>query len=128
MGAPPVTTIDGQKAFDMTGRSSASFIVDPAFSTWDDQPITITAKVRKMSGSPGFNLDYDGVGPISSLDGSGHKRAGGWNSISGTTWATLTWTIPDASFVGKYGVNIRFQSDSSVYGSYAINEVTITKS
>lgn len=127
LNAPDVQQVDGRAAFVMSDRTAASFVVDPAFSTWETTPVTITAQVRALQGNPGFTLRYDAEGEISDLNWSGQRPAGSWRSVPGSDWTTITWTVDDAAFVGMYGVNLRLDSDSTTHSGYALADLTITK-
>ncbi len=127
LNAPDVRQVDGRAAFVMSDRAEASFIVNPAFSTWETTSVTITAQVKSLEGNPGFALRYDAAGKIADLNWSGQRSAGSWRSVPGSEWTTMTWTVDDAAFVGMYGVNLRLDSDSTQHSGYALAELTITK-
>lgn len=125
---PEAQTVDGRLAYPVTGRGSVPLVVDPEFSSWNRTAVTVTVVVRRLSSSTaGFNLRYDVDRPVSGSDWSGHASVGGWRTVPAEGWSTLSWTIPDASFVGMYGVNLTLDSDSSTYSNYAIASITVTK-
>jgi polysaccharide biosynthesis protein PslG len=114
-------TAAGSPARDCSKGSSVTFTVDPNFLCYTQTPIRISAVVRKISNTdnPGFNLRYESA--------SGRKGIG-WNSIPGNDkWYTLTWTIADDKFVGDWGYHFSFDSDSTKYSKYYLQQVTVTK-
>ena len=119
--------VDGRLAYTMSGTPSVKFVVDPAFSAWDRTPVTVTAVVHRLGGGPGFNLKYDADAATTSLDWAGQRNTGAWRSVPGSGWATVTWNLDDASFVGKYGFGLRLDSDSAAYSDYALASLTITE-
>ena len=121
-GSETLVTIDGDKVRSVADRPALPFTVDPNFLSYTTVPITITAEVRRNAGSKsaGFNLKYESV--------SGTKSTGSWNGVpSADTWTTLTWTITDAQFVGKWGYHFTFDSDSTQNSNYSIRKVTVAK-
>ena len=51
----------------------------------------------------------------------------GWNSVPGADkWYTLSWTISDDEFVGNWGYHFSFDSDSTNYSRYYLQQVTVT--
>ncbi|MFA7343257.1 MAG: endo-1,4-beta-xylanase [Terrimicrobiaceae bacterium] len=97
------------------------FTVDPNFLSYTTTPITITAVFRRNAANDnaGFNLKYEST--------TGEKSAG-WYTVPGNAqWYTKSWTITDAQFTGKWGYHFRFDSDSTTYGKYYIQSVTVSK-
>jgi hypothetical protein len=119
--ASTAATVNGGPARDCSKGSGMTFTVDPNFLSYTLQPIRITAVVRRVSAdnNPGFNLKYEAA--------SGRKGIG-WNSVpAGEQWHTLTWTISDAEFVGTWGYHFSFDSDSTKYSRYYLQQVSVTK-
>ncbi|WP_434425780.1 hypothetical protein [Nannocystis pusilla] len=52
-----------------------------------------------------------------------------WNEPPNFTedWVTKTWDFDDPQFVGKWGYNFAFDSDSTQHSQYSIRSVTVTK-
>ena len=114
--------VDGSPARDCSRGSSQTFAVDPNFLSYTTQPITITAVVRRKEANEnaGFNLAYEST--------SGWKNAETWFTVpDNTKWHTKTWTITDAQFVGKWGFNFSFNSDSPKHSKYYLQSVTVSK-
>ena len=112
LGVGPTSTTAGRPAARPTG-SVLQVAVDQQFPAWGPGPVEVTAVVRRVSGSPGFNLDYDADGVLTSLDWAGQRSTGSWRSVPGAGWQTLTWRLPDARFSGLYGFNLRLDSDAA---------------
>ena len=113
-------TFAGIPARDCSRGASQSFTVDPNFLSYTTEPITVTAVVRRgaANDNAGFNLAYEST--------TGWRNAGGWYTIPGNTrWYTQTWTITDPQFVGKWGFNFSFNSDSPM--KYYLQRVTVSK-
>ncbi len=114
-----VTLPDGP-ARDCSKGSAVSFTVDPNFLSYTHASIRISAIVRKISAAdnPGFNLKYESA--------TGRKGIG-WNSVPGADrWYTLTWTISDDEFVGNWAYHFSFDSDSTNYSRYYLQQVIVT--
>jgi hypothetical protein len=124
LGATPTATALGRQAFRPAG-SSLQVAVDQQFPSWQSGPIQVTAVVRRLSGSPGFNLKYDAANSLGSMDWAGQRGTGSWRSVTASSWQTLTWTLPDARFSGLYGFNLRLDSDSTRYSGYALAALTV---
>ena len=113
-------TVYGGSARDCSKGSAVAFTVDPNFLCYTHASIKISAVVRKISATdnPGFNLKYESA--------TGRKGIG-WNSVPGSDkWYTLSWTITDDEFVGNWGYNFSFDSDSTNYSRYYLQQVTVT--
>lgn len=121
LGQGKIIMIDGAPARDISERPAQSFTVDPNFLSYDPAPIEIKATVRRNGAKPaGFNLKYESA--------SGWTSTGGWNNVPGSdTWYEMTWMITDDQFVGKWGYNFAFDSDSTDNSAYSIQSVTVTK-
>lgn len=121
LGEAELVTIDGVPARDIGSRPAQSFTVDPNFMSYDTAPLRIEAVLRRNGAqSAGFNLKYEGV--------DGYKSTGAWYTIpEGEDWVTKTWDIDDPQFVGKWGYNFAFDSDSTQHSQYSIRSVTVTK-
>ncbi|MDC0668062.1 hypothetical protein [Nannocystis radixulma] len=121
LGAADIVMIDGEPARDIGGRPAQSFTVDPNFLSYDTVPIRIEAVLRRSGAeSAGFNLKYESV--------SGYKSTGEWYTIpEGDGWTVAAWEIDDPQFVGKWGYNFAFDSDSTQHSQYSIRSVKLTK-
>jgi hypothetical protein len=111
------TNISGVVARDCGPNSAQFFTVDPNFLSYTRAPIKITTAVRGYGSGAGFNLKYESI--------TGWKSIG-WNSAPENSWTTLTWTITDDEFVGDWGYHFRFDSDSTTYSKYYLQQVTLT--
>ena len=117
-----VVHVHGSPARDCSRGSSQSFTVDPNFLSYTTQPITITAVVRRKEANEnaGFNLSYEST--------SGSRNAESWYTIpDNKTWHSKTWRITDSQFVGKWGINFSFNSDSPDHSKYYLRSVTVSK-
>jgi hypothetical protein len=115
-------TVYGGVARDCSKSSSQAFTVDPNFLSYTTTPIRISAVVRRnmLNDNAGFNLKYESV--------SGWKSTGTWTTVpDNTQWHTVTWTISDPQFVGKWAYNFSLDSDSTIYSKYYIQSITVTK-
>ena len=121
LGTRTIVTVDGGPALDVGASSGTSFTVDPNFSSYTTSPLRITAVVRRSgSDAAGFNLKYEAT--------SGWKSTGSWYGVPGSDqWYTQTWTVTDAQFVGKWGYQFTFDSDSTQNSKYRIQSVTVAK-
>jgi hypothetical protein len=121
LGQKNTVTIDGTIAHDVSQGPGVSFTVDPNFCSYSCPALQISAVLRrKGTDSAGFNLKYEST--------AGWKGTGSWYTIPGSDqWYTQTWTISDTQFVGKWGYNFSFDSDSTQNSNYAIKSVTVTK-
>jgi hypothetical protein len=121
IGAQPSVIVAGQAGRDQSAASSQSFTVDPNFLAYDTRPIEITAVLRRKGvTAAGFNLKYEAT--------SGSKSTGSWYSVPGSDqWYSQSWTIDDDQFVGKWGYNFSFDSDSTTNSQYLLQSVTVTK-
>ncbi|HEX4477479.1 MAG TPA: hypothetical protein VH142_20455 [Polyangiaceae bacterium] len=119
--AATLVTVDGGPARDESTSYGVSFAVDPNFLSYTTTPVTITAVVRANgAGAAGFNLKYEST--------SGSSSTGSWYGVPGSDqWYTQTWTITDDQFVGKWGYNFTFDSDSTDNSNYSIQSVTVAK-
>ncbi|MGI4777623.1 MAG: PKD domain-containing protein [Janthinobacterium lividum] len=126
---PAVTIVDNVAEFDLEGRGSVSFAVDPAFLPYGSRRISITAMVRGHgTGDPGFNLKYESDVPIANTDGNGLQGIdNGWFNIRGTNFYEKTWVIPNARFVGMYGFNFSFDTDGPAHSQFSIARVVVNK-
>jgi hypothetical protein len=113
-------SVFGSSARDCSKGSAVAFTVDPNFLSYTRAAIKISAVVRKISpaDNPGFNLKYESA--------TGRKGIG-WNSVPGSDkWYTLSWVIVDDEFVGNWGYHFSFDSDSTNYSRYYLQQVTVT--
>ncbi|HEY2735781.1 MAG TPA: hypothetical protein VGI70_17405, partial [Polyangiales bacterium] len=121
LGSTASMTVDGKAGRDQSAVAGQSFTVDPNFLSYDSATIEIKAVLRrKGSTAAGFNLKYESKSGSSAVDG--------WYAIPGSDqWYTQTWTISDDQFVGKWGYNFTFDSDSTANSQYLLQSVTVTK-
>jgi hypothetical protein len=121
LGDAHIVTVDGDPARDIHLGPGQSFTVDPNFCSYAPTRLRVTAVLRRNSGeSAGFNLKYEST--------SGWQGTGSWYTIPGNDqWYTQTWTLSDTQFVGKWGFNFAFDSDSTEFSNYSIKSVTVTK-
>ena len=113
-------TVYGGPARDCSKASIQYFTVDPSFLSYTHASIKISAVVRRdaSNDNAGFNLKYESA--------TGRKSIG-WNTVPGNSqWYTMTWTIADDEFVGDWGYHFTFDSDSTTYSKYYIQQVTVT--
>jgi polysaccharide biosynthesis protein PslG len=119
-GSSTAVTLDDGPARDCSKGPAQTFTIDPNFLSYTHASIRISAVVRKISASdnPGFNLKYESA--------TGRKGIG-WNSVPGADkWYTLSWTISDDEFVGNWAHHFSFDSDSTNYSRYYLQQVTVT--
>ncbi len=121
MGEAPTVTVDGRPARDQGKLGGQSFTVDPNFLSYTTVPLKVTAVVRRTGEkAAGFNFKYEST--------TGWKGGFGWHTIpAGTQWTTLTWTLKDPQFVGKWGFHFGFDSDSTEHSAFLIRSVTVAK-
>jgi hypothetical protein len=121
LGPGNLINVAGTSARDQSQSSALSFTVDPNFLSYSATPIRITAVLRgNTTTSAGFNLKYEST--------SGWKSVGGWFTVPGSDrWYTQSWNISDPQFVGKWGYNFSFDSDSTTFSNYSVQSVTVTK-
>lgn len=111
--------VDGGR--DQSGRSGQSFTVDPNFLSYDTVPLKVTIVARRNGAkAAGFNFKYESA--------SGWKGGLGWHTIpAGPEWSTLTYTIKDPQFVGKWGFHFGLDSDSPEHADYSLRSVIVAK-
>lgn len=108
-------------ARDVSGGPGQGFTVDPNFDSYGPSTLHVTAVLRRNGAdNAGFNLKYEST--------TGWKGTASWYTVPGADqWYTAEWDLPDAQFVGKWGFNFSFDSDSTQYSKYSIQSVTVTK-
>jgi polysaccharide biosynthesis protein PslG len=97
------------------------FRVDPLFVPFGTKDLAITIVARRVARgkNAGMNLMYEST--------KGYKGANQWFTIpEGDAWHEYTWKVSDASFVGQWGYNFRFDAISSP-NEFLIKEVRVTK-
>jgi hypothetical protein len=122
LGTAKLVTIDGGSARDQSQSPSLAFTVDPNFCSYTPTRLRISVVLRRNSGasSAGFNVKYEAT--------SGVKGTGSWYDVPGSDqWYTQNFTIDDPQFVGKWGYNFSFDSDSTDHSNYSVQSVTVTK-
>jgi hypothetical protein len=72
-------------------------------------------------------LKYETDRPLTRVNDYGMIGASGWNHIQGDAPTTLRWTVKDARFVGKYGVNLAIECDSSKYCDFSLLRLHVKK-
>ncbi|WP_193213035.1 hypothetical protein [Luteolibacter marinus] len=100
----------------------ALYVVDPAFLSYDQVPLRITAEVRRKDPAvnAGFKLVYESP--------EGFKTAGGWKTVpEEDQWHTMTWDIPDPCFVNYWGYNFRLESDGNEFNKYYVRRIKVEK-
>jgi polysaccharide biosynthesis protein PslG len=115
-----VVNVEGSEVRDCSQSAAQSFVVDPNFLSYTTRPITITALVRRKEGNEnaGFNLTYESK--------TGWKNADGWYAVpENPNWHSKTWIIHDSQFVGKWGINFSFNSDSPMHSKYYLKSVVV---
>jgi hypothetical protein len=112
-------TVDGAR--DQSSLGGQSFTVDPNFLSYTTVPLKITIVARRNGPKPaGFNFKYE--------SSTGWKGGLGWHTIpEGTGWSTLSYTIKDAQFTGKWGFHFGLDSDSTQHSAYSLRSVTVVK-
>ena len=111
--------VDGGR--DESAQGGQSFTVDPNFLSYTTVPLKVTIVVRRIGAKgAGFNFKYEST--------SDWKGGLGWYTVpEGTDWATLTYTISDSRFVGKWGFHFSLDSDSTQNSAYSLKSVTVSK-
>ena len=97
------------------------FRVDPRFVPFGTRELEITIVAKRVAGdkAAGMNLMYEST--------KGYTGAQRWWTIpADDQWHEYTWKISDASFVGQWGYNFRFDAISSP-GEFLVREVRVTK-
>jgi hypothetical protein len=123
-----VMHVAGTAELSLSGRSGARFAVDPQLIGYGDRALEITAVVRGHGrGKPGFNLKYEADRPLERVDDNGMVGAGHWNHVQGEAPMTLHWTVKDARFVGKYGVNLAIDCDSRNFCDFSLLRLSVRK-
>lgn len=111
--------VDGAR--DQSSLSGQSFTVDPNFLSYTSVPLKITMVLRRNGKkAAGFNFKYEST--------SGWKGGLGWYTIpEGSEWTTLSYTIKDPQFVGKWGFHFGLDSDSTQHTAYSLRSVTVSR-
>jgi polysaccharide biosynthesis protein PslG len=97
------------------------FRVDPLFVPFGTKELEITIVAKRVAPdkSAGMNLMYEST--------KGYTGANKWWTIpAGDQWQECTWKISDASFVGQWGYNFRFDAISSP-NEFLLKEVRVSK-
>jgi hypothetical protein len=111
--------VDGGR--DQSGFGGQSFTVDPNFLSYTTLPLKVTIVARRKGPkAAGFNFKYEST--------SGWKGGLGWHTIpEGAGWSTLTYTLKDPQFTGKWGFHFGLDSDSTEHTAYLLRSVTVEK-
>jgi hypothetical protein len=117
IGEAPV--VDGGR--DQGAHGGQSFTVDPNFLSYETVPLKVTIVARRKGPkAAGFNFKYEST--------SGWKGGLGWTTIpEGGDWQTLTYTLKDVQFTGKWGFHLGLDSDSTQNTAYLLRSVTVSK-
>jgi hypothetical protein len=97
------------------------FRVDPLFVPYGTKELEITIVAKRVAPdkAAGMNLCYESA--------KGYRGAEVWWKIpEGDQWHQNTWKVSDASFVGQWGWNFRFDAVSSP-NEFLVKEVRVTK-
>ena len=97
------------------------FRVDPLFVPFGTKELEITIVAKRVAPdkAAGMNLMYEST--------KGYTGAQRWWTIpAGDPWQEYTWKINDASFVGQWGYNFRFDAISSP-NEFLVKEVWVSK-
>jgi hypothetical protein len=97
------------------------FRVDPLFVPYGTKELEITIVAKRVAPdkAAGMNLCYESA--------KGYRGAEvWWNIPEGDQWHQNTWKVSDASFVGQWGWNFRFDAVSSP-NEFLVKEVRVTK-
>jgi hypothetical protein len=97
------------------------FRVDPLFVPYGTKELEITIVAKRVAPDKeaGMNLCYESA--------KGYRGAEvWWNIPEGDQWHQNTWKVSDASFVGQWGWNFRFDAVSSP-NEFLVKEVRVTK-
>ncbi len=96
------------------------FWVDPQFATVGAKTLEITAVVRRIAPDKvaGMSIDYElSHGYV----GSDYR-----NIPEGDAWQEISWTLPDANFVGAWGWNFRLNGIASP-NEFAVKEIKVRR-
>jgi hypothetical protein len=96
------------------------FSVDPQFASFGTGPLEITALVRRTAPDKiaGMSVDYE--------SNRGYVNSEYRNIPEGDDWQELSWTVPDANFVGAWGWNFRLNAIGSP-NEFLIREVRVRR-
>lgn len=96
------------------------FWVDPQFAAFDAKTLEITAVVKRIAPEKvaGMSIDYESSRGYVGSD---------YRSIAASdAWQEISWTIPEANFVGAWGWSFRLNAISSP-NEFQIKEVRVRK-
>ena len=96
------------------------FWVDPQFASIGKTTFEITAVARRIAPdkSAGMTIDYE--------SDKGYVGSEYRNIPEGNAWHEVSWTIPDANFVGAWGWHFRLNAISSP-NEFEISEIRVRK-
>ena len=95
--------------------------MDPLFVPFGTKELEITLVAKRVASdkTAGMNFCYESA--------KGYTGASGWWTIpQDDQWHENTWKVRDASFVGQWGWNFRFDAVSSP-NEFLIKEVRVSK-
>lgn len=96
------------------------FWVDPQFATFGPKTFEIKATVRRIAPDKvaGMSIDYES---IRGYVGSDYR-----NIPEGDAWQEISWTLPDANFVGAWGWSFRLNGISSP-NEFLVKEIKVRR-
>lgn len=120
-GVHPTAGKAADGVLNLSGTAGTAFTVDPNFLSYTTVPLKVTALVRRNGAKgAGFNFRYESTADF--------KGGFGWHGIpAGEQWTTLTWTLKDPRFVGKFGFHFSFDSDSPEHAEFSVKSVTVSR-
>lgn len=121
-GTLEIVTVDGQPALDVTNTGGGMrFAVDPNFNSYTPTRLQVEAEVRGLKNGAWFMLKYESV--------TGYKASGDAYHFpdNDAEWHTLSWTLEDPQFVGKWGYQLGFGANLPAETGFCIRRVTVSK-
>jgi hypothetical protein len=111
--------VDGGR--DQSAFGGQAFTVDPNFLSYTTVPLKVTIVTkRKGPKTAGFNFKYESTADF--------KGGLGWHTVpEGAGWSTLSYSLKDARFVGKWGFHFSLDSDSTQHSGYLLKSVTVSR-
>jgi hypothetical protein len=96
------------------------FWVDPQFATFGAKTFEITAVVRRIAPDKvaGMSIDYE--------SSRGYVGSGYRNIPEGDAWQEISWTLPDANFVGAWGWSFRLNGIASP-NEFVVKEIKVRR-
>jgi polysaccharide biosynthesis protein PslG len=96
------------------------FWVDPQFATFGPKTFEITAVVRRIAPDKvaGTSIDYE--------SSRGYVGSDYRNIPEGDAWQEISWTLPDANFVGAWGWSFRLNGIASP-NEFLVKEIKVRR-